>query len=318
MSIRVLIVDDSKVVREIVKRILHDTGGFEVVGEAENGLDGVRLCLEKKPDVVIMDLRMPVMDGLEAIKRIMEERPTPILVLTVAVDEDEYYTSFEALSRGAVDIVKKPRGSWDKLAKELPLKLRIISKVEVKRRKNKKVVEVIGIGSSTGGPVLGRKIIETRPSDYPVPVLVVQHLSEGFEEGFVTWLRSSSSIPVRLASEGMEVEKGVTIAVPGKDMVVEGRKIRLPPGVEGAPSIDRFFSSLAEEYGEGACGILLSGMGEDGAEGLLKIRLSGGRTYALREEECAVYGISRAALEKGAVNRTSSLFEIVEAINEFG
>lgn len=338
--IRVLIVDDSKTVREIVKALLSADNSIEVVGEAANGKEALEEVVEKGPDVIILDLRMPEMDGLEVTEWVMANRPTPILVLTSAIDMDEKFTTFETLSRGALDIVEKPRLSrgdnWEEMGRLLRNKvkllkgIRVIPHVRPKIRLGRSRVnlnlgkkEIVGIAASTGGPQLLRRILENLDKDYPLPILIVQHITPGFDKNFAEWLGSLTRLKVKLAESGETLQDGKVLVAPnGYHMLVDRRgRISLLDGYpinNHKPSADPLFESIAASFGNKAAGIILSGMGRDGARGLKSLRDRGGLTMALREEECAVFGMSKAAYEEGAVDKFSSLEEIIETIRNAG
>jgi len=343
-KIRVLIVDDSGLIREILKKMLETDPLIQVVGMAENGERAIELVQKLKPDVVTMDINMPVMDGFRATEHIMAYCPTPILILSFILDKEGIYTTFNALAAGAVDVMEKPSGLeskvWNKLGDVLVQKVKLVSKVKVithvKGRvrevlKHKESVslsspnkyEIIGIGASTGGPSVVMQILKNIPSDFPsdydLGILVVQHMSEGFIDGFRNWLGNACKVKVKLAQEGEKIKKGqVLIAPDGFHTIVRNRKsVGLISGnqVHGVkPSVDILFNSIADVYGESAVGILLTGMGVDGAAGLKHIKDKGGVTIAQSENSCAVFGMPKAAIEKGAVSKVLSIEDIIRAL----
>ena len=339
-KIRVLIVDDSGLIREILKKMLETDPLIQVVGMAENGERAIELVQKLKPDVVTMDINMPVMDGFRATEHIMAYCPTPILILSFIIDKEGIYTTFNALAAGAVDVMEKPSGLeskvWNKLGDVLVQKVKLVSKVKVithvkgrirKVLKHKESVslsspnkyEIIGIGASTGGPSVVMQILKNIPSDYNLGILVVQHMAEGFIDGFRNWLGDACKVKVKLAQEGEKIEKGqVLIAPDGFHTIVRNRTsvglISGNPVNSVKPSVDILFNSIADVYGESAVGILLTGMGVDGAVGLKHIKDKGGITIAQSENSCAVFGMPKAAIEKGAVSKCLPVEDIIRTL----
>ncbi|HHT9138817.1 MAG TPA: chemotaxis-specific protein-glutamate methyltransferase CheB [Candidatus Wunengus sp. YC60] len=339
-KIRLLIVDDSGITREILKKIVEEDRAIQVIGMAENGKRAIELVQTLKPDVVIMDINMPVMNGFEATEQIMAYCPTPILILSSVIDKEGIYTTFNALAAGAVDVMEKPsrlpNDSWDRIGSVLVKKLKLISRAKVVTHIKGRVkefyrpvkpvslikpntYEIIGIGASTGGPSVVMQILKHIPSDYDPGILVVQHMAEGFIDGFMKWLGNACKVKVKLAQEGEKIEKGqVLIAPDGFHTIVRGRKsVGLISGnpVNGVkPSVDILFDSIAEVYGESAIGVLLTGMGADGAEGLKHIKDKGGITIVQSEDSCAVFGMPKVAIEKGAASRVLSVEDIIRTL----
>lgn len=339
---RVLIVDDSGLTRDILKKMLELDTDIHVIGSAENGKIAIKLVQELKPDVVIMDINMPVMNGFEATEMIMAYCPTPILILSSVIDKSGKYTTFNALASGAVDVMLKPsvlpNDSWDRIRNILTKKVKLISSAKVithvKGRvkeifthtepvplPKQKTYEIIGIGASIGGPSIVMQILKNLPHDYNLGILVVQHMAEGFINSFAEWIGNACKVKVRLAKEGDKLEKGhVLIAPDGYHTIVYSNKtIGLMSGemVNGVkPSVDILFKSIAEVYGKHAIGILLTGMGVDGAEGLQHIKNKGGITIAQSEKSCAVFGMPKAAIERGSADKVLSVEDIIHTLNE--
>ncbi len=342
-KIKVLLVEDSPTQRILEKKLLESDPEIEIVGEAADGLEAVKKAEELKPDVILLDLQLPGIDGLEVIKRVMSTNPIPILVLSSVVNKTEEFTSMEALKRGAVDVMEKPsieKGqSWMQIAREIIKHVKEVSKVhvvphiglqglekiplkEITERPSHKY-EAVAIGASTGGPKLINQILGSLPEDYPMPIFIVQHIAPGFDEGFAEWLDKTVKIKVKLAEDGEGVRPGVAYVAPvGYHMKInEKGQIKLDDGTpvnNQKPSVDILFESVAEVYGDRAIGIILSGMGKDGAEGLKKMKDRGAKVFALRAEECVVFGMPGAALESGAVDKTSSLEEIIQFLLQAG
>jgi len=326
--IRVLVVDDSQLVRQILINLLESDPGIKVIGEAKNGQEAVEAATSLKPDIITLDIRMPVMDGFEATEQIMAFSPTPILIITSSIDKDDVYTTLKALSAGALDVLEKPsltKGfDWNFLREELIRRVKLLSEVKVithLRGKLKKFsaqsssslpakpnqYKAVAIASSTGGPNVLREILRVFPENFSLGVLIVQHITSGFTQGLVHWLAQECRIPIKVGEEGDPVKKGMVLMAPdGFHMeVTPDEKIRLSdsqPVGGHKPSADILFHSVANVYGAKAIGVILTGMGEDGGEGIRAIRMAGGKTIAQDEESCVVFGMPRAAIELGGVD----------------
>lgn len=322
--IRVLVVDDSPLVRQILGRLLEADPAVRVIGYAADGKEAVEKTFRLRPDLITMDIRMPGMDGLEATEKIMAYRPTPILIITSARDRRGVRVSMEALAAGALEVVEKPTltpgDSWEALGAALVEKVKLLAGIKVITHlrgrsrqpagrplpvERERPRRVIGVGVSTGGPAVLATILGALPADFPLGLLIVQHITEGFMAGLVEWLSRQARLSIRLASEGDQVRPGVALMAPeGVHLIVErgGRAHlgRTPPVGGHRPSADVLLHSLADVYGEATVGVLLTGMGRDGAEGLLAVRSAGGYTMVQDEESCAVFGMPKAAIELGA------------------
>jgi two-component system chemotaxis response regulator CheB len=336
--IKVLLADDSMVVREVLKSIFHATGDIAVVGEAENGRQAIALTEQLKPDLIIMDIMMPVMDGLAAIEEIMARLPTPILVLSATMDDREVNRAFTAIKKGALDVMGKPHfssglehgGSFEARIVE---KTRLLARVKVIRRwpaKSAKVElksgykkvgrDILAIGASTGGPKAVMSIMKGLPADFKATIFIVQHIASGFARGFAQWLNRDSGQKVRLAVDGEDYGGGGALVAPNDcHMVIEKGKIKLvqaEPVNSCRPSIDVFFDSLAEEEGPRVVGVLLTGMGRDGAQGLRHIKDKGGFTLAQDEQSCIVFGMPKAAIALNAAEEILPLLNMPEVITK--
>lgn len=329
-TVRVLVVDDSPIVREILTSILDRQEEFEVVGFAESGSEAARKAAALKPDVISMDLLMPETDGFEGIARIMAETPTPILVLT---SERGEVAAFRALSLGALDLLEKPPADMDLASYGLQLRrrLRLLASVPVIRHMRglkqprpapvaTRRVELVAIAASLGGPRALTALFKSLPPDFGVPIAVVQHMAEGFTEGLTRWIRQETGRDVREAQEGEPLEPGmIRFAPAGKHLLLERGRARLEDGppIHGfRPSATPLFRSAAKSYGPRACGVMLTGMGDDGADGLLELRQAGGTTIAQDEASCVVFGMPRAAIQVGAVETVLPLDRIGAALAE--
>jgi two-component system chemotaxis response regulator CheB len=321
--IKVLVVDDSPVAREFVTNILESAPEIRVIGTACDGEEAIKAVRELRPDVVTMDVHMPKMDGFEATRVIMETNPVPIVIVTGSADPREVSLAFRAMEAGAVAFVAKAAGighpDHEKTAKELILNVRAMSGVRVVQRWHRSAgkdksrtlsgqplqletpaIGVVAIGASTGGPVVIQRILASLPGDFPATVLIVQHMTKGFTTGFAQWLAQSSGIPVKLAVDGESLLPGYAYVAPdGFDLLVENKeRITLRKGGDNqghCPSVSRLFRSVAEVYGANAVGILLSGMGVDGAQELRLMKERGAVTMAQDEKSSIVYGMPGAA-----------------------
>jgi two-component system chemotaxis response regulator CheB len=334
--IRVLVVDDSALMRKLIPTILARDAAIEVVGTAMDGAFALKKIEELHPDVVTLDLEMPRMDGMETLRLIMKSAPVPVILFSTHSKEGAYST-FKALALGAVDFVAKPKdaaiGHLDAIADELiakikvakraaghPLPPAVIAAVPALLSKKKPVPAVppnriIAIGISTGGPNALQFLLSQLPADFPSSILIVQHMPEGFTEMFAKRLDECSPLDVHEARSGDLLLAGRVLLCPGnRHMMVR----RMPRGDmvvlnDGAtvnghrPSVDVLFHSVAQEFALTAVGVLMTGMGEDGAAGLGAIKAAGGMTIAQSEESCVVSGMPRAAIAKGYASRIVSL-----------
>jgi two-component system chemotaxis response regulator CheB len=325
--LRVLVADDSAVVRELVRGMLETDPGIRVVGMAADGGEAVSMTADLHPDVVTMDLVMPKMDGMEATERIMASNPTPVLFLSSYFDVAGMYSRKDALAAGALDIVAKPTVApdqgWDSMARSLIEKVKVLAQVSVvthmkgARRQSGPAttrrppdglpppVEVVGIGGSSGGARVLEELLAPLPSTYSLGIIVVQHMADGFMPGLIHWLQSRCELSLRIAQEGDPVlPRRVLFTPDGAHLIVQpnGRvHLSYTDPINGhRPSVDAMMTSLARTYGARAGGVLLTGMGSDGAAGLMAIRHAGGTTMVQDQESCVVFGMPRAAIALGA------------------
>jgi two-component system, chemotaxis family, protein-glutamate methylesterase/glutaminase len=327
--IKVLVVEDSSVSRELLVNILSSDPDILVTGAVNSGHDAIEEIHRNKPDIVTMDIHMLGMDGFEATRIIMETNPVPIIIVTGSSDMKELETSFRAIDAGALAVLKKPNGighpEYAADAKELISIVKLMSEIKVVRRWVKKTlysgkvipdmvpppskIRVVAIGASTGGPPVIQKILSDLPGNFPVPILIVQHIARGFTYGFAEWLNQTSSLPVHVASNGILILPGhVYIAPDGVQMKIamEGEKNGrlLCAGDETinglCPSISYLFLSVAESFGKDAIGILLTGMGKDGAMELKLMKEKGAVTIVQDEESSVVFGMPGEAIKLDA------------------
>lgn len=334
--IRVVIADDSMVARQVLRRWLTPDTGFQIVGEAPNGQVAVELVIRYRPQIVVMDVDMPVMDGLEATRRIMNQAPTPILIFTSSRMARERKVPFEALAAGALDVFHKPRavgddpdygGEADKLRKLLALlaPIKVISRHAPRvhaplpaHTPTGAVPRTLAIAASTGGPVALAKVLKTLPPTFPLCTLLVQHQSAEFMDDFVAWLGENITLPVKTAVSGDALRPAVVLVAPGDQHMRLGAdgRIRIErdaPIHACRPAADALFTSVAQVVGSKAIGVLLTGMGKDGARGLLHMRQAGSITIAQDEQTSVVYGMPKEADNIGAASHVLPL----DAIGEF-
>lgn len=360
-KIRVLIVDDSALVRKIVTDALESDPEIEVVGTANNGKTAVFKAHSLDPDVITMDIEMPIMNGLDALKEIINTKKKPVIMMSVLTQHGAE-TTFKALEFGAVDFVPKPSTimsmSVDEIKELLVQKVKTASKSRVAPSRKiiaQKIVpsqnqtgtksaidslktesarldipiaqstkKIIGIGTSTGGPSALISVMRSFPEKFPAPVLIVQHMPEGFTKAFAERLNGVSTLSVKEGEDGDAVLPGCGYLAPGHShMAIERRAgkdyLRVFKGekVSGhMPSIDVLFNSLADYCSSDLVGVIMTGMGRDGAEGINRIRKLGGYTIAQNEESSVVYGMNRAAVELGGIVDEVSLEEIPKKIVE--
>ena len=332
---RVFVVDDSAFIRKALARVLQAEPGLSFVGEAANGTQAVERIPAADPDLVTLDVAMPGMNGQEVLRQLLRWKPTLKVVMLSAHTQDGAEASIEALTSGAVDFIDKTSFNvmdLDTLRREVLEKLRIwgpkvadgsarngpkvTPAVQASNLKRAASCELCVIGASTGGPIALQRILEATPADFPMPIVIVQHMPEGFTGPFAARLNRLSRLQVTEAAHGDQLRPGRAVVAPaGKhlritsDLTIElGSK---PVDAKHIPSVDVTMKSAAEARPGAVLGILLTGMGQDGAEGMLAIRKSGGLTVGESEASCVVYGMSRAAEHKGGVDAMLPLPEIV-------
>ena len=360
--IRVIVVDDSALMRRVITGLIEQDPSIRVVATARNGREAIDLVQELRPDIVTMDVRMPVMDGLATTEHLMAYCPTPILVLTASLASHEVDITFKMLGAGALEVIEKPSGSdaqaLDRTGGALIRRIKVLARVKVvthlrgrrkpadtistitfpvahgrgekqTRKQADKLsaketlsppiprapglpvslspgldVPLIVIGASTGGPRVVNELLSSLPGDLRAAVLVVQHIAQGFSSGMAEWLANASRLPVKLAIEGQAIGVGeVLIAPDTRDLLITyERTIHLSdtPLLIQRPSIDISMQAAAEVFGAHAIGVLLTGMGRDGAYGMLTIKRSNGYTIAQDEATSTIFGMPRAAIQLGA------------------
>ncbi len=340
-KIRVLVIEDSVTVRKHLCAVLSADQGIDVVAEAADGRQAIELCAELHPDVVTMDMMMPVMTGLAATEFIMAYCPTPILVVSSSLNRGELFKTYDALAAGALDVLEKPNGdeAGDDWERNLVSMVKLLSRIKVithlrgrhqalrepadtlapvghARTVGTNRCDVIAIGASTGGPGAIIEVLRGLPSAFAIPILFVLHISKPFAAAFADWLDGQSAHRVAYATDGQAVSSAagrVIMAPPDQHMVVKNGRVRLTDDAERhscRPSVDVLFESLAGEFGPSATGCILTGMGHDGAAGLLALRRAGALTIAQDEATSVVYGMPREAVLLGAAQRVLPLGDI--------
>ncbi|HIK16379.1 MAG TPA: chemotaxis-specific protein-glutamate methyltransferase CheB [Leptolyngbyaceae cyanobacterium M33_DOE_097] len=342
--IRVFLVEDSPVALTILKRILTSSPAIDVVGTAANGIEALEQIPTVQPHVICTDLHMPKMDGLELTRRIMSDYPRPILVISASVHaQEDPHNVFELLQAGALDVFPKPTidslADYEQVKQNLINRIKVLAGVKVFTRHTPKIepiipqpasikpfsslrsnptfssFKVVAIGASTGGPQALHKILKQLPADFPVPILCVQHISEGFLQGLVDWLAAECSLRVTIAQPGEFPRPGNVYFAPEQKHLqfdAHGRFLTssLPPVAGHRPSVTVLFQAVATCYPRSTVGILLTGMGRDGADGLQAIAQTGGVTIAQNEQTCVVFGMPKEAIALGAAQHVLPIHDI--------
>jgi two-component system chemotaxis response regulator CheB len=346
--LRILVVEDSLTTRRRFCDILSADPELEVVGEAEDGKRAIELCEQLRPDVITLDMVLPVMSGLTATEYIMAYMPTPILIVSASTNRGELFKTYDALAAGAVDVLEKPTvdgvdGSWERrfvAAVKLIANIKVITHLRARRSGTERAVAavqehratspaplrrdqqqsqhrgVVAIGASTGGPAAIVKVLHALPPGLRVPVLFVLHIDEPFAAAFAEWLDDQTPHRVAYARDRDSIDSlggQVIMAPPGRHLSVAGGRLRLstdPPRHSCRPSVDVLFESLAVDRGAEVVACLLTGMGRDGAAGLLAIRRAGGFTIAQDESTSVIYGMPREAVLLNAAQSVLPLEQI--------
>jgi two-component system chemotaxis response regulator CheB len=358
-KLRVLVVEDSLTIRRRLCEVLTDDPEVEIIGEAGDGKRAIELCRDLRPDVVSLDMMLPIMTGVAATEYIMAYCPTPILIVSASTNRGELFRTYDALAAGAVDVLDKPAGDeadgdWER---RYLAALKLVSRIKVithprgraaRRHEHERspvaaaaaagpaaaprprpmvgapavAPTVVALGASTGGPGALLEVLRGIPADFAQPIIIVIHVNEPFGQAFASWLDGQTSRRVAYAVD-REAIAAVTgravMAPPGRHLIVEAGRFRLTDGPERhfcRPSVDVLFESLAAEYGAQAAACLLTGMGRDGAVGLLAIRRAGGFTIAQDEATSVVYGMPREAAMLDAATAILALEDIGPAIGD--
>lgn len=353
-KIKVIIVDDSALMRREIRRMLETDPEIEVVAAARNGAEGVELTKKHKPDVVTMDINMPELDGLSALKLIMLECPTPVIMVSSLTQEGEK-TTYEALELGAVDFIGKPGGTvsmnMNKIEQDLVYKVKSAASSNLltgrsQRLRRKEAVKagplkvsitkpeaiaptgkIVVIGQSTGGPNTIFDIIPKLPAELGAPLIIIQHMPGSFTTGFAKRIGDHCAFPFKEAARGDIILPNHGYLAPGDIHMTLGKRagneqgqiVRLsttPDDTAHTPSVDVTMESILQIYGKNVIGVLLTGMGSDGAEMMVKIREAGGRTIAESEETCVVFGMPKEAIRRGGAEFVLPSYKIADKIVE--
>lgn len=346
--IRVLVADDSPTARALIVALLSAESDLQVVGEARNGREAVEMTERLAPDVVTMDIQMPVMDGFQATQEMMTRTPTPIIIVSSSARSGDVELSLEATRAGALLVLPKPEGpsiaSSGRDQQNLVNMVRAMASVKVVRRHTagsahevSRVVakvmrphravapRLVAIGASTGGPAALQTIFADIPRSFPLPILVVQHIANGFTRGLVDWLGSGARLDVRVAMFGEIAQPGTVYIAPDDRhlgvRLANDQSLRLlldaaPRMGSFRPSASYLFRSVAEALGAAALNVILTGMGDDGVDGLRLTHAAGGYVVAQDEATSVIYGMPREAVRAGVVNEVLSLSEIAAQIME--
>ncbi len=347
--IRVVVIDDTPAVRELLTEALENADGIQVVGSGVDGIEAVQLAKRLRPDVITMDVVMPRMDGLEATQHIMREAPTRIIIVTAGLMRAEEDLTFLALQFGALTVIRRPGLADPETTRKVIDNVRLMASVPVvhhwgreKKEDTPKSglpspatiaslpipetaeprhVQIIGMAASTGGPGTLATVLRSLPADFPIPILVVQHITQGFVTGMAEWLDTETPLKVGLAGHGDRPPAGTVLLAPDDyHMQVNARGmielLKEEPYKGLRPSANYLFRSLARAYGSRAVGVILTGMGDDGIEGLQRLRRAGGLTLAQDEESCVVFGMPQEAVRLQAVDRVLNPSQISVSLNQ--
>ena len=327
--IRVLVIEDSPTARELIVHILKGDPGIAVIGTAENGEETLRFLGREKPDIITMDIQMPGMNGFDLTRRIMHQYAIPIVLVTGLYDVQDADVVFKTMEAGALTVIQKPVSPWhgdfEAHARELIRTVRLMSEVKVVRRRENAIgpanhsttgaaakkekrlfrYRIVVMAASTGGPSAYHEILSKLPRDFPLPILMVQHISRGFLKGFADWLNGVSVLPIRIASQREKAEPGNVYIAPEEHFMGIDPQGHLHLSPFGSPgditlSASRLFASAVESYGSGTIGILLTGMGTDGAKELKEIKNREGLTIIQDRESSTVFGMPGEALKQDA------------------
>jgi two-component system, chemotaxis family, protein-glutamate methylesterase/glutaminase len=342
-KIKVLVADDSQVTRMLLVQLLNSDPSIRVIGAVNDGqaaLDFLAAATQC-PDVVVMDIHMPRLDGFEATRRIMETQPLPIIICTATASPQDLAVAFRSMEAGAVACVEKPvalGADFEPRLQNLLQTVRLMSEVKVVRRWNRSRgvpvmqpasssgkprasagVKLIGIGASTGGPPVLQSILSGLPKDFPVPLLIVQHIARGFLPGMVDWLSETTGLRVHIAAHGATPLPGHAYVAPDDFHLAADARGHLVLAREQAesglrPAVSYLFRSLADSYGANAVGVLLTGMGRDGAEELKRMKNNGAYTIAQDRDSSIVHGMPGAAIELGAASQVLAADKIAGAL----
>lgn len=343
-TLRAVVVDDSPTARALLTAILAADPAIRVVGEASNGLQALEVVKRTRPSVVVMDIEMPVMDGFEATKRIMVEEPTPIVIVSARYDSRQVEVALQAVKAGALTVIAKPSGpatpGFQAQSDRIVRLVKALAEVKVvrqhRRRPSRRTIDdhggelprrprqhdhrvkVVGVAASTGGPAALYRFLEQLPRTLGIPVLVVQHIADGFVDGLARWLGGGTLLPVGVAKGGSPLRPGeVYLAPDGHHLEVGPNEIRLSSAAHDGgfrPSANVLFASLAARYGPRAAAVVLTGMGTDGLRGAAQLRACGGLVLAQDADSSAVFGMPRAVAEAGLAHAVGDVADLASLV----
>ncbi|KPA16487.1 response regulator receiver modulated CheB methylesterase [Candidatus Magnetomorum sp. HK-1] len=326
--VRLLIVDDCPIFRHMIRSFAEMNGEVKVVGEAVNGMDAIDMIKQLSPDILTLDINMPIMGGMEAIENIMSSHPLPILVVTSRNDSE---TAYKAISKGALEVL--PKGditstTYNSFSDKIKLlsQVKVISHIRSKKNKanesgtfsqnsTRKEIDIIGIAVSTGGPSALAQILGDLPKSFPIPIVIAQHLSDGFLPGLIKWLDRVSQLTIKQGEPEETIEPGtVYLSPPEYHMVITkkgtiGFKDRSPGDIY-FPSCDKLLKSIAHAYKSRSVGIILTGMGSDGLLGMRTIKEQGGFTIAQDEKSSVIFGMPQVVINSGYADKILHLDKI--------
>lgn len=337
-KIKVLIVEDSPTIADLLVYIYKSDPELEVIGVVHNGIEALKMLETRTPDIISMDVNMPGMDGIETTRKIMETKPIPIVIVSASWHPSDVEKTFGAINAGALTLIEKPRGighpNHEKMAKKLIDLIKAMAKVKVIRRypvnkitKDNAIIqkphpdsyECVAIGVSTGGPNVIQTLLSNLNPDFSIPVLIVQHISEGFLAGFVKWLNDYTGFKVKIAEEGITIEPGIAYIAPdNRHLGIYKNKVKLSdesPVQGNKPSVSHLFKTVADCYGPNSIGILMTGMGSDGAKELKYMKDKGALTIIQDKESSLIFGMPGEAKLLNAQVWELNPIQIAEKLN---
>ncbi len=343
-KIDILVAEDSTVIRMLLVQLLESDPQIRVIGAVSDGQAALDFVRARKPDVVLMDIHMPNLNGFEATRSIMETNPVPIVICSATSNTKDVVIAFQAMEAGAIACIEKPlgraNGNFDELAAHLLETLKLMAEVKVVRRSARPrpepppdvrpairlvdpgAIRVVGIGASTGGPQTLQLILADLPGNFPIPLLIVQHIAAGFLSGLVEWLSKTTGLPVHIATQGILPQSGHVYLAPDSfqmGVTADGRIALTREDAEShlRPAVSYLFRSLADQFGPGALGVLLTGMGQDGAKELKAMKDRGAITIAQDQESSIIHGMPGVAIALGGATHVLAADKIASALIAF-
>ncbi len=338
-KIKVLVVDDSALMRQFIGDILRSDPRLEVVGTARDGKDCLAQIKSLKPDIVTLDVEMPVMNGLEALEEIMKTTPMPVVMVS-SLTQEGAETTFKALALGCVDFIGKPSGTislnirdvgQDLIEKVVAASTAKVIRPTASHRSSPRAInvpvntgriDIVAIASSTGGPMALSDLMPKLPKDFPAPIVITQHMPKEFTSSFAKRLNDASQIEVLEGFDGLTLKPGRAVIAPGGSHLLVKRRTGAavcalsdaPPVLSVKPAANIMFQSVAEQYGGNVLSVILTGMGRDGTDGAIALKKRGAYVIAESQKTCVVYGMPKAAIDAGVVDEVLPLYDIPEAM----